>query len=214
MTAPPADGAPAWPERLGGHDQEHEGEHDQEATDGPDWSGLTYQDLHGAQLPLSPAHGPAEVSEVVASGFTRDEGGAAVAAVHLASRVGAQLGPDIYGPNVERMVGDISAMMAQVDRDYARARAASGLPESEPLRTYGRTIGYVMPLPPREDTPDVTVHLLGRDAGPAGGEILVVIPVTLTWEAGDWRLRVPPSARWNGQPVAAVDGFTLFPTDG
>lgn len=212
--APPADGTPAAPieDDTQGH-EEHD-HADQPEPDEPNWEGMSYQDLHGAQLPVSPVHGPATVTAAEASGFTRDEAGAALAAVHLGTRVGPHVGPDIYVPNIERMRGDISAMMAQVDAEYAAARAASGLPDSEPLRIYGKTIGYAMPLPPGPDTEEVTVHLLGRGAGEDGGEVLVTIPVTLVWLDGDWRLTVPPGARWSGQPVAGTAGYSLFPEAG
>lgn len=210
--APPADSAPTAPDV--GDEHQHHDEHDQEHGGdpaAPDWEGITYQDLHGALLPVSPVHGPRSVSDAEASGYSRDEGGAAVAAVHLGSRVGPQVGPDIYVPAVERMHGDISSMMAQVDADYAAARAASGIPDDQPLRVYGQTIGYAMPLPPSADSDEVTVHVLGRAAGPDGGEVLVTIPVTLVWADGDWRLTVPPGARWDGHPVAGTGGYTLFP---
>jgi hypothetical protein len=213
--APPADnGPPALDGDEHQDHQDHEGLDDGGGPAAPDWSGLTYIDLHGAQLPVSPVHGPRSVSNAAASGFTRDEGGAALAAVHLASRVAPQVGPAIYGPNIERMQGDVSAMMAQVDADYAAARAASGIPDDQPLRAYGQTIGYAMPLPPGPETSEVTVHLLGRGAGPDGGEVVVAIPVTLVWLDGDWYLTVPPGARWDGQPVAGTAGYQLFPEAG
>ncbi|MBB1252530.1 hypothetical protein H3146_03960 [Streptomyces sp. OF3] len=182
----------------------------------PDWDGLTFVDLRGAQLPVSPVHGPKRVTEARAAGFSRDTGGAVLAAVHLATRVSPQLGPDIYVPAAERMrgdVGDRTAFLAQVDADYAKARAASGLPKDQPLRIYAQVIGYAVPVIDRAPK-RVTVHLLSRGAGPDGGEVLVSVPVTVAWAGGDWELEAPPGGRWPGQPVAGTGGHTLFPEAG
>ncbi|AXK34652.1 hypothetical protein DVA86_20375 [Streptomyces armeniacus] len=176
----------------------------------PDWNGLTRMDVHGAQLPVSPVHGPKNATEQAASGFTRDIGGAALAAVHLATRVSPQVGPKVYVPNAERMKGDRTAFLAQVDADYAKARDASGLPEGEPLRIHAQVIGYAAPAA-ASSAEQVTVHLLSRGAGPDGGEVLVSVPVTLTWSDGDWALRTPPGGKWPGQSVTGTAGYTLFP---
>lgn len=179
----------------------------------PDWDGLTFMDVRGAQLPVSPVHGPKEVSAARASGFSRDVGGAVLAAVHLATRVSPQLGPEVYVPNAERMSGEVSdrtAFLAQLDADYAEARASSGLPEDEPLRIYAQVIGYAAPVVDHA-LEQVTVHLLSRGAGPDGGEVLVSVPVTLAWSGGDWVLQAPPGGRWPGQPVSGTAGYTLFP---
>lgn len=179
----------------------------------PDWGGLDWMDVHGAQLPVSPVHGPREATVPMASGFSRDTGGAVLAAVHLATRVSPQVGPDVYVPNAERMhgsTGEVSGFLAQLDADHAAARAASGLPEGEPLRIHAQVVGYAVPAPVGSSPTEATVHLLSRGAGPDGGEVLVSVPVTLVWEGGDWRLQVPPGGRWPGEPVSGTGGYTLF----
>ncbi|MDK1476837.1 hypothetical protein QNO07_26120 [Streptomyces sp. 549] len=206
VSAPPAP-AQAPPPAAAGEPPAQSG-----AAAEPDWAGLTFMDVRGAQLPVSPVHGPKRVTQARAAGFSRDTGGAVLAAVHLATRVSPQLGPEVYVPAAERMRGDVedrTAFLAQLDADYAKARAASGLPEGEPLRIYAQVIGYAVPV--AERAPErVTVHLLSRGAGPDGGEVLVSVPVTVSWWGGDWALEAPTGGRWPGQPVAGTGGHTLF----
>ncbi|MGW2724872.1 hypothetical protein [Streptomyces sp. NPDC001492] len=176
------------------------------------WKGVTFQDFHGAPLPLSPRYGPKVHTLTRASGFAHNLGGAVEAAVHLATRSAAQAGPDTYGPTIEQqMTGDTSAFRAQVDSDYQDARQSSGVPDGTPLRIYAQTIGYAA------DGVDasgqtVTLHLLSRGANSdTGGTVMVDFAVTLDWAGGDWKLRAPDGGQWPNNVVNSTTGYTLFP---
>ncbi|MFI7278535.1 hypothetical protein [Streptomyces sp. NPDC049879] len=208
-SAPPP---PATADQPGAVDQEQPEADDGDAGARVDWSGLTWDDWRGMLLPVSPVHGPTTVSEAAAAGFSHDLGGAVLAAAHWAARVSPQAGPEIYGPLVERMAGDTTTFRAQLDVDYEAARAASGLPANEPIRSHAELAGWAGPSDPAAAaTEEVTVRLLSRGAGPDGGEVLVEVPVTLRWEAGDWTLVAPVGGQWAGRPVASADGFETFP---
>ncbi|MBV9023713.1 MAG: hypothetical protein JO362_07935 [Streptomycetaceae bacterium] len=178
----------------------------------PAWKGVTFQDFHGAQLPISPLYGPQVYTDTHAAGFAHNLGGAVEAAVHLGSRASAQAGPDTYGPTVEQqMTGDTSTFRAQLDSDYQEARQSSGVPDGTPLRIYAQVIGYAA------DGADgsgqtVTLHLLSRGANPnTGGTVMGDFPMTLDWVGGDWKLRTPDGGQWPFNPVSSTAGYTLFP---
>ncbi|MGW3201938.1 hypothetical protein ACWDBD_46980 [Streptomyces sp. NPDC001118] len=177
----------------------------------PSWKHITFEDFHGAQLPVSPLYGPKVHTDSRASGFAHNLGGAVEAAVHIGSRVSAQAGPDTYGPAIEQqMTGDTSTFRTQLDSDYQDARQNSGVPDGTPLRIYAQIIGYAA------DGADasgqtVTLHLLSRGANPNGGTVTIDFPMTLEWVGDDWKVRAPDGGQWPFNPVTSTAGYTLFP---
>lgn len=161
-------------------------------------------DVPGGVAASSPTHGPALVRDGRASGFRRDELGAALAASHLAPRVGTTADPVIAEATL--------AGQCWGDLDAARSRLATAQPGSDaPPRAdpAPRALFYRLVAGNPRDGNDavVVVSLLAatEQAEVAGG--LSRMDLTLRWTGGDWRLRVPVQ-----RPAlhAGTDGYTLL----
>lgn len=159
-------------------------------------------DVPGGAAASSPTHGPRFVADGRASGFRRDELGAALAASHLAPRVSSASDPVIAEATLaEQCWGDL---------DAARARLAAALPGSDAPPRVGsapRALHYrlVAGDPDGEDSVVVSLLAATEQARIAGG--LSRMDLTLRWTGGDWRLRVPVQ-----RPALhpGTDGYTLL----
>lgn len=176
------------------------------------WKDVTFEDFHGAQLPVSPLYGPKVHTDTRAAGFAHSLGGAVEAAVHIGARVAAEAGPSAYGPTIEQqMTGDTSTFRAKTDSDYQDARRNSGVPDGTPLRVYAQIIGYAAGGADASGQ-SVTLHLVSRGANPDnGGTVTIDFPMTLEWVGGDWKVRAPDSGQWPFNPITSTAGYTLFP---
>lgn len=189
---------------------------DQPEVAGLDWTGVQYEYLNGTLLPISPVHGPSDHGPEGAGGFSQDTGGAVLAAMHHSVRVAPQVGPDVFRPAIEQMVGDTEMMLTRTDADYQVARASHGLQDGEPLPPNDMVIGYDVPVPidATDDVAEVgelTVHLLSRGAGQGGRQVTVSVAVTVSWVDDDWRLHVPPGGTWLGELVTNTDDYAILP---
>lgn len=161
-------------------------------------------DVPGGVAVSSPTHGPTLIADGRASGFRRDELGAALAASHLAPRISTAADPGIAEATLaEQCWGDLAA---------ARARLAAALPGTDapprvgfaPRALYHRLVAGD---PDGEDGATVVVSLLAatEQSEMAGG--LSRTDLTLRWAGGDWRLRVPVQ-RPSLHP--GTDGYALL----
>jgi hypothetical protein len=159
----------------------------------------------GIEIPVSRSAGPSSQVGGLASGFSRTELGAALAALHITGRAAGSFGPAIFEPTIKNQVVGENAdtMLAKVSQDYEGQRQKLGLKEGEPLPSSGgQVLGYKI----EEFTPDraavTTISGLAPDAQKFFG-----LSVDVVWRDGDWRLIAPP----DGSLASAFKEFTGMP---
>lgn len=140
----------------------------------------------GGVAAVSQRHGPTLTADGRAAGFTQDELGAALAASNLAPRVSSAAGPGIYEAALAKQSwGDPAGMLARLRAELPASDSATTGPATAARSLYYRTIAG----DPRGDYVVVSLLADTEQARSAGG--LARVDLTLRWDDGDWRLRVP-----------------------
>lgn len=140
----------------------------------------------GGVAAVSQRHGPILAADGRAAGFTHDELGAALAASNLAPRVSSAAGPRIYEATLaEQSWGDPVGMLARLRAELPASDSAAAGPA-----TAARSLHYrIIAGDPRGDYVVVSLLADTDQARSAGG--VARVDLTLRWDDGDWRLRVP-----------------------
>ena len=167
-------------------------------------SDVTWYSLHGAQLPVSPTHGPRRTTGELASGFSHDPAGAVLAAINIAVRTsGLAGGESVFAPTIaDQTTGDVEGYLAATRANYAELAVQNRVPA--PV-----VIGYR--IDPASTADDVRVQLLSRVTNPADPtqHALMIGALRVQWISGDWKLTVPTGA---GKQVSEVpNGFSAMP---
>lgn len=155
---------------------------------------LTWEPLVGVELPVSRTHGPRTTGNGLAAGFSDSELGAALAAVHILVRTGANVGPDIYEPTITQQVtgSNAAAMKVLTDQQYQQLRVAVGVEDGDPLPGgNAEVLGYRIAAF-ADDTATVEVVMTAPDLA---GQVLQ-FDVTLQRTADDWQVVAPPRGNW------------------
>ncbi|MBW0107271.1 hypothetical protein I4I84_00700 [Pseudonocardia sp. KRD-182] len=140
----------------------------------------------GGVAAVSHRHGPVLTADGRAAGFTHDELGAALAVSNLAPRVSSAAGTPIYEATLaEQSWGDPAGMLARLRAELPASDSAAAGPVTTARSLYYRTIAG----DPRGDYVVVSLLADTEQARTAGG--LARVDLTLRWDDGDWRLRVP-----------------------
>jgi hypothetical protein len=157
----------------------------------------------GHDLPESVSAGPRRRVGGQVGGFARNELGAALAAIHLASRIDPTNGPGVFLPTIkEQVVGDVQQLRENTENEYARVRREQGKANGEPLQSQGtgRLAGYhLISQNPEEATVDVIV---GIDDGS-----FWAYRYELQWVDDDWHLVAPTG----GNPMSARTKLPALP---
>ena len=179
-------------------------------------AGLRWSGYHGVELPSSPAAGPRDTSDGLASGFTDTPLGALLAALNIAVRANAQWGPGIYGPTIRDQVTgpDAAALLSGCEADYDQASQAARITGGAPLGN-----AYVSEEAFRwvAWTPsDATVDLVSAGPGGQGTTVLATTRIEVVWSGGDWRVVAPPGGDWGNAAaeLSSLSGYTVFPSQG
>jgi hypothetical protein len=151
---------------------------------------VTWDDLAGVKVPVSRTHGPLMDNHGLATGYTRTEPGAALAAANMLVRSSPAVSPTIYeatitaqgtGANVGALKLTVAAQHAQLESIGSSARA--------------QLVGYVIrSFDSQAGAATVDVLLTAPDS-PADQHLLQVT-VTLQWQADDWHFVAPPRGDW------------------
>jgi len=175
--------------------------------------GLNWIGFHGMQLPVSPADGPHDTRDGLASGFTDTPQGALLAAINIGVRTAAQWGTAIFEPTITRQVTgpDATALLQADEAASAQIGAAAGaglVPPAE--QGYAAEVGYRFLAWSRSSA---VVDVVS--AGPAanGTTVLASTRIQVLWLRGDWRVVAPPGGNWASAATAitSLNGYTVFP---
>jgi hypothetical protein len=146
-------------------------------------------------VPISPEHGPSRTGGGLASGFSHDSLGAALAAWNISLRMTAEAGPSVYTDTIrEQAFGDIGVWLTQV------AASAPGVGPA-PTELYYRVVAG----DPSGES--VLLSLAQRTPESAADGGYDQVQRTLIWRDGDWRVQVPAEP---GHTIASVDGYQLI----
>jgi hypothetical protein len=168
---------------------------------------VTWQDVAGLALPVSPVAGPRDVSPRGARGFAHTDAGAAFAAVHILVRTFPFVGSRVFGPTITEQVDgrDAAALSRLTEQAYQQAAQAARVRDGGSIRSEGGTIaGYRIDEPGNAtvDKDAATVHVLIRQTGNPEAEGFTEYRVQLVWHDGDWHVIAPPWGDWRNAACA------------
>ncbi|WP_157562847.1 hypothetical protein [Micromonospora chokoriensis] len=171
---------------------------------------LDWVDVAGVSVPVSERSGPRISSEGQARGFTRDRGGAVLAAVHIVVRVNPQVGPDVFDPTLRTQVvgADALAMRAQVAQAYDELRGQTGVADGQPVGRLNATLlGYRI-LSYTDD--EVALRLLTEAPSGSGSSLMVSTEVRVRWTGSDWALLAPAGGTFDQAVTVVLDPYTAM----
>lgn len=138
----------------------------------------------GAAFPVSDEHGPEVFTDTRASGFAQTPKGAALAALHIASRISPYNGPSVFQPTIqEQVTGDTSSLLTLMEGEYNKVAKENGLKNGEPLiRPTGQMLAWRLANEFSENRNTVDLYV----KTPRATEVVYTVPVV--WQDGDWKI--------------------------
>ena len=175
--------------------------------------GITWAQAYGVWFPVSPISGPKNRANGLASDFSRDPLGAALASIHIADRAGPTGGPKIFEPTIKRQViGDENQeFLAQTFQDYEQERQNKNIDSGEPLDA--GSSNYAGFQIEHYDKSYAAIHLLLVSKKTATTpEVSADFRVEVRWVDNDWRLVAPVDQSWesSASPAQQRNVYLLF----
>ena len=161
---------------------------------------VTWEPVAGVKLPVSRTHGPRQTANGQAAGFSDSELGAALAAVHILVRTGANVGPSIFEPTITQQITgtNAAAMKVLTDQQYQRLRAAAGIEDGDPLPGgNAEVLGYRI----EAFADDAATIEVGMTSPDLAGQVLV-FTVAMQRAGEDWQVIAPPRGDWGAATTA------------
>lgn len=147
-------------------------------------------------LPVSEAHGPAELTAARAARFGLSRLGAAIAAAHLLARTSPRVGSDVFTATLEHQVRgpNRQALSDAVQTAYDVEATDLGVPAGQPLPgADAEVVGYrVVHYSPS----DAAVEVVLSSTALRVDRQLVAVRVSLQRSDDDWALIAPPRGDW------------------
>ena len=168
-------------------------------------SNLKWVDVAGVSVPVSSRSGPRITTGGQARGFTHDQVGALLAAVHIVVRINPQVGPAVFEPTLRNQVvgPHAAAMRVQVAQAYDELRTQL---DGQPLGRLNAILRGYRIVSYRDD--EAAVRLLTEAPGANGVPLLVVAEVRVRWIGSDWVLLAPAGGTFEQTVMAASDADT------
>ncbi|MGQ7298043.1 hypothetical protein [Quadrisphaera sp. KR29] len=170
---------------------------------------LAWVDHQGTPLPASATAGPTRQEGPLDVGYTDDDLGAVLAAVHISYAAGPSAGSATFRPALQTQVTGPAqqALSIAVEKDYAEARVAAGLRDGQALPAGDATLlGYRVEQLPQGNR---HVQLVLTSSAADGARQVFSVDAIMTWQDDDWRLLAPGAGTWN----SVVTQLTDVPSD-
>lgn len=154
-------------------------------------------------VPSSQQHGPTRTGDGLASGFTHDELGAALAAMHISARLVPAVPPEVYQQTARaQCYGDVDAYIERLER--SRLARPPVRPDEVARELYYRVVDG----DPRGLTVRISLAAVSEEARQKGG--YAELTRTLQWIKGDWKMQLPPPPR---AIIESLDGYRPLEPD-
>jgi hypothetical protein len=173
-------------------------------TGGPDLTWQPYRE--GVDLPVSESGGPFRVLEGRAAGFSQSQLGAAMAAIHIGTRIEPTNGPRIFEGTIrEQVVGtDAGLLRKHVNDIYQDQRIKQGKGLAEPLAPTAPVLAAYKVESLAPDAASVSVFYQQQNLDPP----YYSVRFDLRWVDGDWRMVAPQGGVFDG----VLTRMTALPT--
>lgn len=157
-----------------------------------------WDEVAGVKVPWSATHGPRVVEGAEASGYSRSEQGAALAAAQVLMRTSATAGSDVFLPAIATQVTgpNTAALKAALLQQYEQLRAQAAVADGAPIPgADARITGYRVAAYDA-DAGTATVDVVVDSATLRTRGQLLTFAVSLQWAYDDWRVLAPPQGDW------------------
>lgn len=159
---------------------------------------LRWDTVAGQPVPVHRVHGPGDTSRGVARGFSHDELGAVLAAIHISARLAPDATPQVYEAVArEQCFGDVELTIASIRVARTSTPPAAALPQDY---HYKITTGD-----PSGEQVLVSLAVTTEQGRAQGG--FVGVTRSLRWVDGDWKMQVPVPAP---SVISSVEGYTAL----
>ncbi|TQS45367.1 hypothetical protein FL583_09800 [Cryptosporangium phraense] len=158
-------------------------------------SGVTWEVVHGDDVPTSKTDGPAHVdAQQVASGYSRTPTGALIATAQIGTRAGWVDQPEAAKKTVQ------TQMIPGEDRDLFLGNLRTHTRRLD-VRKRAQIAGFrFVSYSPGQAVIELAYRSISADVASYMG-----LTLTVRWVAGDWRLVAPPGGSWNTLRQLNVD---------
>ncbi|WP_328383743.1 hypothetical protein OHQ88_14365 [Micromonospora zamorensis] len=171
---------------------------------------LAWVDVAGVSVPVSTLSGPRISGEGLARGFTRERGGAVLAAVHIVVRVNPHVGPGVFEPTLRTQVvgADAAVMRVQVAQAYDELRGQAGVADGQPVGRLNATLlGYRIVSYTDDET---VLRLLTEAPDGSGSALMVSTEVRVRWTGSDWALLAPAGGTFDQAVTVVLDPYVAM----
>jgi len=133
-----------------------------------------------------------------ASGYSRSESGAALAAVQVLMRTSATSGSGVFLPVIATQVtgANVAAFKAATLQEYERLRAQTAVASGAPIPGADARIAGYRIARYGETSGTATVEVVVTSPALSGRAPFVSFAVPLQWSYGDWRVVAPARGDW------------------
>jgi hypothetical protein len=173
---------------------------------------VRWEEVGGVSLPVSTTHGPRLRTGGRASGYSRSESGAALAAAQVLMRTSATSGSDVFLPVIATQVtgANVAAFKATTLQEYERLRAQTAVASGAPIPGADARIDGYRITRYGETSGTATVEVVVDSPTLSARQQLVGFAVSLQWSYDDWRVIAPARGDWGsvatelGSPPAGL----------
>jgi hypothetical protein len=159
---------------------------------------ISWSIVGGSPVPASLTHGPRNTASGLATGFSHDTLGAALAAMNISFRLTSEAGPQIYEATARsQCFGDVDTTLEQIRNSFSAASEESTTPSE---------LWYkIASGDPSSDLVLISIAVKTPQSVERGG--YAKFDRTMRWIDNDWKMQIPPL---RPSIISSVSDYTLL----